>query len=184
RLCVARRGRRHALPLAAAAGGKVAAARQHARGPGDEDRGDARAEVAAAPLDHLRLHPVRRRGVWHEHHLPAVVRERVEAEGQALDVEDERILRVCERIPSRRRADDESRRAALLRLALASGYDSSSRLARRAPRPPGSVRGFVHRLSRLSGIVAPTVGAIRTWYALNEAIYCDPTLGDARVPER
>src|SRR5437867_5304890 len=95
-----------------------------------------------------------------------------------------RRLRGCERIPSRRRAADASRRAALLLLAIASGYDSSSRLAGRAPRPPGSVRGFVHKLSRLSGIVAPTVGAIRRWYALNEAIYCDATLGDARVPER
>src|SRR5207249_9297218 len=33
-------------------------------------------------------------------------------------------LRVCERIPSRRRAADASRRAALLLLAIASGYDS------------------------------------------------------------
>src|SRR5204863_4822982 len=55
-------------------------------------------------------------------------------------------LRVCERIPSRRRAADASRRAALLLLAIAYGYDSSSRLARRAPRPPGSVRGFIHKL--------------------------------------
>src|SRR5438067_473307 len=60
-------------------------------------------------------------------------------------------LRGCERIPSRRRAADASRRAALLLLAIASGYDSSSRLARRAPRPPGSVRGFIHNLSRLVG---------------------------------
>src|SRR5881409_3524994 len=82
-----------------------------------------------------------------------------------------RRLRVCERIPSRRRAADASRRAALLLLAIAYGYDSSSRLARRAPRPSGSVRGFIHKLSRLSGIVAPTVGAIRKWYALNEAIH-------------
>src|SRR6266403_23545 len=57
-------------------------------------------------------------------------------------------LRVCKRIPSRRREADASRRAALLLLAIASGYDSSPRLARRAPRPPGSVRGFVHKLSR------------------------------------
>src|SRR5437879_4119815 len=56
-------------------------------------------------------------------------------------------LRGCERIPSRRRAADASRRAALLLLAIACGYDSSSRLARRAPRPPGSVRGFIHNLS-------------------------------------
>src|SRR5438552_4554285 len=56
------------------------------------------------------------------------------------------LLRGCERIPSRRRAADASRRAALLLLAIASGYDSSSRLARRAPRPPGSVRGFIHNL--------------------------------------
>src|SRR3989475_7277801 len=56
-------------------------------------------------------------------------------------------LRGCERIPSRRRAADASRRAALLLLAIAYGYDSSSRLARRAPRPPGSVRGFIHKLS-------------------------------------
>ena len=55
-------------------------------------------------------------------------------------------LRGCERIPSRRRTADASRRAALLLLAIASGYDSSSRLARRAPRPPGSVRGFIHEL--------------------------------------
>src|SRR5206468_7609766 len=59
-------------------------------------------------------------------------------------------LRVRERIPSRRRAADASRRAALLLLAIASGYDSSSRLARRAPRPPGSVRGFIHNLSVLA----------------------------------
>src|SRR5439155_27180995 len=56
-------------------------------------------------------------------------------------------LRVCERIPSRRQAADASRIAALLLLAIASGYDSSSRLALRAPRPPGSVRGFIHKLS-------------------------------------
>src|SRR5437867_1895572 len=93
-----------------------------------------------------------------------------------------RRLRGCERIPSRRRAADASRRAALLLLAIASGYDSSSRLARRAPRPPGSVRGFVHKLSRLSGIVAPTVGAIRKWYALNEAIHCDATSGTPASP--
>src|SRR5206468_8561196 len=41
---------------------------------------------------------------------------------------------------------DASRSAALLLLAIASGYDSSSRLTLRAPRPPGSVRGFVHKL--------------------------------------
>src|SRR5207244_7073571 len=57
------------------------------------------------------------------------------------------LLRVCERIPSRRQAADASRIAALLLLAIASGYDSSSRLALRAPRPPGSVRGFIHKLS-------------------------------------
>src|SRR6266404_2739852 len=41
---------------------------------------------------------------------------------------------------------DASRSAALLLLAIASGYDSSSRLALRAPRPHGSVRGFIHNL--------------------------------------
>src|SRR2546422_11762130 len=64
----------------------------------------------------------------------------------APDLRQSALLRGCERIPSRRRAADASRRAALLLLAIASGYDSSSRLARRAPRPPGSVRGFIHNL--------------------------------------
>src|SRR2546426_9158423 len=36
RSCVALRGRRHVLPLAAAAGREVAAARQHARGRSEE----------------------------------------------------------------------------------------------------------------------------------------------------
>src|SRR5213076_613746 len=64
-------------------------------------------------------------------------------------------LRGCERIPSRRRTADASRRAALLLLAIAPrlclAYISLGRLARRAPRPPGSVRGFIHNLSRLVG---------------------------------
>src|SRR5206468_10595838 len=55
-------------------------------------------------------------------------------------------------MPSRRRAADASRRAVLLLLAIAPrlclAYISLGRLARRAPRPPGSVRGFVHKLSR------------------------------------
>src|SRR5207249_8024306 len=59
-------------------------------------------------------------------------------------------LRVCERIPSRRRAAEASRRAALLLLAIAPGYASpisfEGRLARRAPRPPDSVRGFARGL--------------------------------------
>src|SRR5437762_14390449 len=60
-------------------------------------------------------------------------------------------LRGCERIPSRRRTADASRRAALLLLAIAPrlclAYISLGRLARRAPRPPGSVLGFIHKLS-------------------------------------
>src|SRR5207302_5086605 len=62
-------------------------------------------------------------------------------------------LRGCERIPSRRRAADASRRAALLLLAIAPrlclAYIFWGRLAQRAPRPPGSVRGFIHNLSAL-----------------------------------
>src|SRR5207302_4686853 len=68
-------------------------------------------------------------------------------------------LRGCERIPSRRRAADASRRAALLLLAIAPrlclAYISLGRLARRAPRPPGSVRGFIHNLS-----VEPLAGQV------------------------
>src|SRR5207248_10419741 len=60
-----------------------------------------------------------------------------------------------ERGPSRRWAADASRRAALLLLPMASGYDSSSRLARRALRPPSSVRGFINNLSRDAGSLAP-----------------------------
>src|SRR5207249_3969196 len=58
-------------------------------------------------------------------------------------------------MPSRRREADASRRAALLLLAIAPrlclAYISLGRLARRAPRPPGSVRGFIHNLPRLVG---------------------------------
>src|SRR5205823_8717939 len=82
----------------------------------------------------------------------------------AAGVEDVDQLRVCERIPSRRRAADASRRAALLLLAIAPGYASPislrGRLARRAPRPPGSVRGFVHKLSAPGSRLTP--GAPRT----------------------
>src|SRR5204863_5823328 len=60
--------------------------------------------------------------------------------------------RGCERIPSRRRTADASRRAALLLLAIAPrlclAYIFWGRLARRAPRPPGSVRGFIHNVSQ------------------------------------
>jgi hypothetical protein len=85
--------RGHVLPLAAAAGREVRAGGRRARGPGGEDRRDARAEVARAALDHVGRDAVAGGGVGHEHHLAAVVRERVEAEGEALDVEDERRLR-------------------------------------------------------------------------------------------
>src|SRR5438445_5890680 len=61
-----------------------------------------------------------------------------------------------QRIPSRRRAADASRRAVLLLLAIAPrlclAYISLGRLARRTPRPPGSVRGFIHNLSRGRGL--------------------------------
>src|SRR6266436_5008496 len=67
----------------------------------------------------------------------------------APDLRQSALLRGCERIPSRRRAADASRRAALLLLAIAPrlclAYIFMGRLARQAPRPPGSVRGFVHR---------------------------------------
>src|SRR3989442_1335069 len=58
-----------------------------------------------------------------------------------------------QRIPSRRRAADASRRAALLLLTIAPrlclAYISLGRLARGAPGPHGSVRGFIQKLSGL-----------------------------------
>src|SRR5439155_332396 len=94
----------------------------------------------------------------HGHLHPGQTRERQEG-GNVHASEDVGVipigrgLRVCERIPSRRRAADASRRAALLLLAIAPrlcpAYISLGRLARRAPRPPGSVRGFIHKLSGL-----------------------------------
>src|SRR5206468_593884 len=119
-------GPRDVPPRPRAVTGPCTAARLHGRpqlpGRHDHERGAApRAGGARRRLRHGRL--------------PARAPPRLVA----------RRLRVCERLPSRRQAADASRIAALLLLAIASGYDSSSRLTLRAPRPPGSVRGFVHK---------------------------------------
>jgi len=88
RLRVALRGRRDVLPLAAAAGGEVAAAGEDACGPRLEDLHDAGPGEARTLLHGLGGDPVARRGVGHEHHLAVAVRERVEAVGEPLDRED------------------------------------------------------------------------------------------------
>src|SRR3989475_2150471 len=92
-------------------------------------------------------------------------------------------LRGCERIPSRRRAADASRRAVLLLLAIASGYDSSSCLARRAPRPPGLVRGFIHNLSREQASLAERGARLGPRELGDERTHCRAITAGAREHE-
>ena len=82
-------GRRDVLPLAAAAGGEERAAGKDARRTRAQDRVDLGLQVAAMVRHDARHHPIARRGVGEEDDLPLVMRDRVEAEGKPLDVEDE-----------------------------------------------------------------------------------------------
>src|SRR5437667_10009139 len=80
-------------------------------------------------------------------------------------------LRGCERIPSRRRAADASRRAALLLLAIAPGYASpiSPRGALRGGRL--GHRGFIHKLSpRAGGTGEPVEAPAELGPLLREAL--------------
>ena len=88
RLRVALCGRRHVLPLTAAAGREVAATGQHTRRPRLRHLDDPGADELRVALHGLRHDAVARRAVGHEDHLTVAVRERVEAERQPLDGQD------------------------------------------------------------------------------------------------
>ena len=87
------RRRGEVLPLAAAAGREVRAAGEHAVRARRRHALDAGTQIAGMALDDARRDTVAGCAVGHEDHLSAVMGERVEAEGQALDVELEELSR-------------------------------------------------------------------------------------------